>query len=126
MGNIKEKIKKLTILYMAFFAISALFYFVAGEQIQIKRTISAEIKPDGIVGELIDGFSVEQEFVGTQNQLEQIKLMFSNYMRDNAGTVSLQLKDKDSGEVLQQTELNAAEIGHDMLFTWTLEPLIKH
>ncbi|MFR8226526.1 MAG: ABC transporter permease [Lachnospirales bacterium] len=125
MGNIKEKIKKLTILYMAFFAISALFYFVAGEQIQIKRTISAEIKPDGIVGELIDGFSVEQEFVGTQNQLEQIKLMFSNYMRDNAGTVSLQLKDKDSGEVLQQTELNAAEIGHDMLFTWTLEPMVN-
>lgn len=63
MGNIKEKIKKLTILYMAFFAISALFYFVAGEQIQIKRTISAEIKPDGIVGELIDGFSVDRNLL---------------------------------------------------------------
>ena len=73
---------------------AAIFYFVAGEQIQIKRTISPEIKPDGIVGELTEGFVVEQEFISTQNQLEQIKLIFSNYMRDNDGVVSLQLKDK--------------------------------
>ena len=125
MGNLKEKIKKLSVIYAAFLLLAAIFYFVAGEQIQIKRTISPEIKPDGIVGELTEGFVVEQEFISTQNQLEQIKLIFSNYMRDNDGVVSLQLKDKSNGEVLQQTELNAAEIGHDMPFTWKLEPMLK-
>ena len=37
MVNLKDKVKKLTVIYICFFAICALFYFVAGDQIQTKR-----------------------------------------------------------------------------------------
>ena len=32
MVNLKDKVKKLTVIYICFFAICALFYFVAGDQ----------------------------------------------------------------------------------------------
>ena len=50
MVNLKDKVKKLTVIYICFFAICALFYFVAGDQIQTKRSVSPQIVPDGIVG----------------------------------------------------------------------------
>lgn len=37
MVNLKDKVKKLTVIYICFFAICALFYFVAGDQIQTKE-----------------------------------------------------------------------------------------
>ena len=49
MVNLKDKVKKLTVIYICFFAICALFYFVAGDQIQTKRSVSPQIVPDGIV-----------------------------------------------------------------------------
>ena len=96
MVNLKDKVKKLTVIYICFFAICALFYFVAGDQIQTKRSVSPQIVPDGIVGELIDGVTIDQEFLCNQKKLEAISLMFTNYMRENTGTVKLVLKDNFS------------------------------
>lgn len=126
MVNIKEKVKSLSIVYIVFFLVAAVFYFVAGEQIQVKHTVSPEVTPDGIVGELNEGIVVEQEFVCTQKQLEQINLKFTNYMRENSGIVSLQLKDKESGEILRQTEINAAEISQDEEFVWQMNPVVEN
>ena len=68
MVNLKDKVKKLTVIYICFFAICALFYFVAGDQIQTKRSVSPQIVPDGIVGELIDGVTIDQEFLCNQKK----------------------------------------------------------
>ena len=107
-----------------FFAICALFYFVAGDQIQTKRSVSPQIVPDGIVGELIDGVTIDQEFLCNQKKLEAISLMFTNYMRENTGTVKLVLKDKNTNTILAETSLDVAAVTPDMQYNWNMDPVV--
>ena len=124
MVNLKDKVKKLTVIYICFFAICALFYFVAGDQIQTKRSVSPQIVPDGIVGELIDGVTIDQEFLCNQKKLEAISLMFTNYMRENTGTVKLVLKDKNTNTILAETSLDVAAVTPDMQYNWNMDPVV--
>lgn len=124
MVNLKDKVKKLTVIYICFFAICALFYFVAGDQIQTKRSVSPQIVPDGIVGELIDGVTIDQEFLCNQKKLEAISLMFTNYMRENTGTVKLVLKDKNTNTILAETSLDVAAVTPGMQYNWNMDPVV--
>ena len=95
---------------LCFCALCAVFIFVAGDQIQPKRSVSPQIVPDGIVGELIDGVAIDQEFLCNQKKLEAISLMFTNYMRENTGTVKLVLKDKNTNTILAETTFDFASV----------------
>ena len=125
MVSLRQNFKKILLVYGAYFLIAAIFYLVAGEQIQIKHYVSQEVVPDSNVGELTSGSLIEQELECPYQNLEQISLEFMNYMRENSGEIFLQLKEKSSGKVISETAIDVRNIEQYMNFLWTFNPAIS-
>ena len=63
-------------------------------------------------------------FFCNQKKLEAISLMFTNYMRENTGTVKLVLKDKNTNTILAETSLDVAAVTPDMQYNWNMDPVV--
>lgn len=50
--------------------------------------------------------------------------MFTNYMRENTGTVKLVLKDKNTNTILAETSLDVAAVTPDMQYNWNMDPVV--
>jgi len=100
------------VLVMVYAAAVVLFYFLAGDQLHLRRSrgeITMHTADSGTV-ELTAGSVVEQEFVTQIQRLEQVDVQWGTYYRPNAGTVRMELVDRRDGTVLLSQDFDAASI----------------
>lgn len=121
----KERIKKIIYIFGAYFLISLAFFYIAGEQIQIKETTTPAVYPNSVVGELYDGTIIRQEFICNQASLEGITISLVNYTKENTGSVTFTLFDVVKNIVLEQKRVEINDIISDMKVDWKFNQTIK-
>ncbi len=115
--NDNINIKKLFITVLAvYILLMVLFFFLAGDQLKFRESRGNIALPDAdaAVAELTTDTVIEQTFTANIQRLEIISVKWTNYYRDNAGNITMQLMDAASGTVYMQTEAQADsfEDGH--------------
>ena len=110
-------------LVLAYAAAIVLFYFLAGEQLHLRRSRgNVDLLPsDSGTVELAAGNVVEQRFMVRIQRLEQIDIKWGTYYRANAGTVLAELVDLRFGKVLLSQSFDAALIQEGGLTALTAE-----
>ena len=111
------------ILVIGYAAAVVLFYFLAGEQLHLRRSrgnLELPAADSGTV-ELSSGSVVEQRFTTEIQRLERIDIQWGTYYRPNAGIVLAELVDLRSGAVLLSQSFDAAGIQEGGLTTLTAE-----
>ena len=99
-------------LVAGYLAAVALFYFLAGEQLHLRRSRgNIDLLPaeSGTI-ELTAGSVVEQQFTTTVQRLEQVSVQWGTYYRQNAGAVVMELWDLQSNRLLLSQTFDAASI----------------
>lgn len=115
------------ILVIGYAAAVVLFYFLAGEQLHLRRSrgnLELPAADSGTV-ELSSGSVVEQRFTTEIQRLERIDIQWGTYYRPNAGIVLAELVDLRSGAVLLSQSFDAAGIQEGGLTTLTAETPIE-
>lgn len=89
-----------------------LFYFLAGEQLHLRKSRdNFELPPaDSGTVELTVGSVVKQYFTTEIQRLEQIDIQWGTYYRTNSGIILVELVDQRSSVVLLSQSFDAAEI----------------
>ena len=112
-------LKKLSAVVMAAYILSILaFYFIGGDQLRFRGTLSEAVSPMSAVGEIVAGTEVEQRFTASGDALSHVQLFFSNYGRENTCHVRAEVLSAD-GTVLGASEI-AADTAEDN--RWTILP----
>lgn len=114
------------ILLTGYWTLVLLFYFLAGEQLHLRKSrgnmdfLPAE---SGTV-ELADGNVVEQQFTTTIHRLKQISIKWGTYYRQNAGTVYVELWNIPNNCIMVSQTYDVATIQEGGVTTLTTtEPL---
>ena len=114
-------------LLTGYLAAVVLFYFLAGEQLHLRRSRgNIDLLPaeSGTI-ELTAGSVVEQQFTTTVQRLEQISVQWGTYYRQNAGTIVMELWDLQGGRLLLSQTFDAASIAEGGLTTLAAEEPIE-
>lgn len=86
-----------------------LFYFIGGEQLQLKnRVYSSDVSPNSVVGELVKGKVLEQQFKIQEDTLTGIDIFMATYSTPKTGTLSLRVL--DSNKLLVEKNIDVAQI----------------
>ena len=92
----KNNLRKIFILAFAAYVIFAVaFYFLSGDQLRYRvaeDTISI-MEADAVTPEITRGVTVEQKFVNTVDNVDQIALVFTKLYRDGKGLMTIDLLD---------------------------------
>jgi ABC-2 type transport system permease protein len=114
-------------LLTGYLAAVVLFYFLAGEQLHLRRSRgNIDLLPaeSGTI-ELTAGSVVEQQFTTTVQRLEQVSVQWGTYYRQNAGTIVMELWDLQGGRLLLSQTFDAASIAEGGLTTLAAEEPIE-
>lgn len=109
------------ILLTGYWALVILFYFLAGEQLHLRKSRgNIDLLPaeSGTV-ELAGGNVVEQQFITTIHRLEQVSIQWGTYYRQNAGTISIELWDLSQNGIIASQTYDAAAIQEGGVTTLT-------
>lgn len=115
------------VLLVGYLVAVVLFYFLAGEQLHLRRARgSIELLPaeSGTI-ELAAGNVVEQQFTTTIQRLEQVSVQWGTYYRQNAGMVVMELWELQNNRLLLSQSFDAASITEGGLTTITAEEPIE-
>ena len=110
-------------LLAGYLAAVVLFYFLAGEQLHLRRSRgNIDLLPaeSGTI-ELTAGSVVEQQFTTTVQRLEQISVQWGTYYRQNTGAVVMELWELQSNRLLLSQSFDAASIAEGGLTTLAVE-----
>ncbi len=124
-------IKKAFAIIIAVYALAVIgFYFLAGEQLQIRDSRSNVLMLPAETGtvELTEGAVVEQHFHTNVQRIESLSIQWGTYYRENHGTIIVELLNDSTGEVLTKDSFDAATITEggftDILADTPLEQLM--
>ena len=114
-------------LLLGYLAAITLFYFLAGEQLHLRRSRDNFPLPASDSGtvELSAGNTVEQLFCTEIQRLEQIEIQWGTYYRPNAGTILVEVVDLRTGSVLLSQSFDAAGIPEGGITALTAETPIE-
>lgn len=116
MNNSKDESLNITkifsIIMVLYIVATAGFYFLAGDELKYRdsRGNMPLLAGESAAAELTKGMVVEQEFSVNINRLTDVSVSFGTFYRENSGTVTLTLFDKESKNVLMRGEYNAKDI----------------
>lgn len=102
------------------------FYFLAGEQLHLRKSRGNIPMPNAEAAtiELTQGTTVEQTLVLEIQRLKSVSVQWGAYYRTNAGTVTIQLFNLASDELLMYGSFDAATvIENQSLFIEANEPI---
>lgn len=102
-----------------------LIYFVAGEDISVRKQVTSAVTPQAATQEIIDGVVLEQSFVALDEQLSKISLLCGDFGRVNTGVLHLGLYASEGGELLAQTQLPMADVKGDAYQHWVMDPALS-
>lgn len=111
------------LLVLAYSFLSVIFYFLAGEQLHVRKSreniemISAN---SGSI-ELVAGSQVEQVFINKIQRLKSVSVIWGTYGRSNSGEIFVDLYDLRSNTQILHQELSAAEITEGLVSTFALD-----
>lgn len=112
------------IVFLAIFAAAAaLFHFAAGEQLYYKEAKKQieQIKPNGVIGELVSGLTVEQDFLPEFARLTQIGIMLSDYGKTISGNIRIRLYDTVTEQLLAEKTVEPDAIGTNEYWYLTIK-----
>lgn len=104
------------------------FYFLAGQQLHFRPSrgnLEMTVAESGTI-ELVSGSVVEQTFSADIQRLEQITVQWGAYYRANAGHITIELVDPESGAVLMQGRFDAAQVHESENLTVTAQAPIEN
>lgn len=120
-----KKIYKISFYFVLIYIILAIaFYWVAGEQLHIRRTENASTTPDAMIGQLLKETPIRQKFYASGDQIENITFMFSTYERVNQNTFTVSIED-EQGTILGKTTLSASVLQDNKEYTVAFDPPVK-
>jgi ABC-2 type transport system permease protein len=101
--------------------ITVLFYFLAGDQLRFRESRgNTELPPaDAAVAELTQGIIIEQTFTAKIQRLDSISVQWTNFYRENAGAVTMQLVNPTDGTIYMEGTFDATTIGDGQILTMT-------
>lgn len=99
-------------IFAAYWLLIAAFYFLAGDQLRYRRSRGELALPAAESGtvELVQGTVVEQSFLVEIQRFQTVSVQWSTYYRSNAGTVTMELWNQNTGELLLAQSFDAATI----------------
>ncbi len=107
----KENLKKVFLIIFAVFAVFTVsFYYLAGDQLRFREAKDNIEMPDAdsVTPEIIRGVVVEQEFVNTVDNIDQIAIVFTKLYREGKGLLSIDLLEGE--ELLSRNILDVDKI----------------
>ena len=112
-------LRKFSAVVMAVYILSILaFYFIGGDQLRFRGTLSGAVSPMSAVGEIVTGTEVTQRFTASGDALSHVQLFLSTYGRKNTCRLRAEVLSPD-GTVLGASEI-AAETAEDN--RWAILP----
>ena len=123
----KQILKISVIILICYVILIGLFYVLAGDQLHYRDSRgNIEMLPaeSGTV-ELVKGTMVEQAFTAHIQRLESVSVQWGTYYRPNAGTVTMDLLDASTGNILLSGQFDVATIAEGGLTTLTAETPIE-
>ena len=108
----KQILKISVIILICYVILIGLFYVLAGDQLHYRDSRgNIEMLPaeSGTV-ELVKGTMVEQAFTAHIQRLESVSVQWGTYYRPNAGTVTMDLLDASTGNILLSGQFDVATI----------------
>lgn len=111
------------LLVLAYLFLSVVFYFLAGEQLHLRKSrenIEMVSANSGSI-ELVYGSQVEQVFINKIQRFQSISIAWGTYGRSNSGTIFVDLYDLHTNTQLLHQELSAAEITEGYMSTVAFE-----
>jgi len=111
--SVFRMLKNITLIcIVGYLLLAVAFYSLTGEQLfvrQSRRNLELPTADTGTV-ELSAGNSVEQHFIVDIDIIQKISVQWGTYYRPNAGTVTMELRDGQTGELLTSQSFDAATI----------------
>lgn len=104
--------------------IAVSLYFLMGDQLHLRqsRANQTALPATEAVVELSQGTVVEQQFTTRVQRIEKISLFWSTYFRANSGTVTAELLNTQTGEVLHQMEFSVADLPENQAVVMAFDP----
>lgn len=123
---IKKRLKQFSFFMIAYIIIVVGFFYIGGTQIQYSELVSNLQKSKGVLPELVNGNTVEQEFYASSDSLDSISFMITTYGRDNRGDLELSLLEGADRKTVSTKIVPVNEFQDNSLYTWKLEPAITN
>ena len=104
---------------MAVYILSILaFYFIGGDQLRFRGTLSGAVSPMSAVGEIVTGTEVTQRFTASGDALSHVQVYLSTFGRENTCRLRAEVLSAD-GTVLGASEIAADAVQDNR---WTILP----
>lgn len=101
--DMKKSKTLLVYLSIAYWALSMMIYFIAGDQFRCTHVTSNALSASATVGELTDGVVIDQAVTVPANELHSLSLLTATYGRTNQGTLLLTFRDTQGNHLASQT-----------------------
>lgn len=120
----KKQIQKISIIGLGLYCLCVvLLSWVAGDAFRYTREVSSSVAPAGVVGDMLAGFTLTQQFQASGDEIDSISLRFADYGRQNTGTLSLTIKN-EAGEMMSQSDIDVSQVQDGAFYTVSFpEPL---
>lgn len=117
-----EQLKRITVVcVIGYLVLVSAFYFLAGEQLYLResrRNISLP-PAESAAAELSSGSCVDQHFLVDIDEIDKVSVQWGTFYRANAGTVTMELRNGETNEVLASQSFDASGITEGSLTTLT-------
>ena len=104
--DIKQLRKGCALALVVYFALSLLFFWIAGNQLHFRDEKTDMLSASSPVGELLQGTQLRQPFVAEADSLRGVSLFLSTFARNNDSKLTVQIIEAD-GDVLTQATVSA-------------------
>ena len=119
--------KRLLIGIVIYAILVVAFYFLAGDNLHFRQSRGNLAMPsaDTFLDELTEGKVLEQVFSAKIQRLESVSVLWANYDRENAGTLTVELCRVDDGIQVMSGQFNVAELGDYQTLSLRADPPIE-
>ena len=99
-------------LSLIFWILAILFHYFAGEQLYYRDTKGGfkEFGATADTGELVSGRNVRQVFRADLDRIDRVGVMLSDYDKEIEGDITVRLKEEESGRILAEGAIPAADV----------------
>ncbi len=114
-------------IFVIYWALIFTFFFLAGDQLHLRASrgnLAMSTAESGTV-ELVQGAVVEQSFTVEIQRLQAVSVQWGTYYRPNSGTVTMELWDKNAGNLVLSQSFDATTIPEGGITTLTAESPIE-
>lgn len=117
--------KQLLLRYVVFFVVGILFlYIYAGNLGKVEVGIE-QVSGNEILGEILQGTEIRQEFYSNGNNLSGFSIKFATYMRKNEGHIQIGIREHRSSREIYSSKINLASLQDNAFYDFR-HPPIKH